>query len=375
MVGFLSPIATILLSFASIPESPSELTNTKPSPLNDADNLRYGKFLNWFNDTFPTSYTSPSICIAPSNQGGQGIFAIEEIPENELILRIPRTACITTSVALEDADCGKTFAELVKKAGPGSETVALAGFIAKEYLLHKEGKDTKFGPFFDILPWERGFNGQEHVLFWSDDDVTEYLKDTLCWTETNELREEVQLATNILNGIVGPSILEVRRDKNKDENDSSMDSDDEFSLPFLNWIKPKKIAVTSPVDGLKEAVTGAFVIVLTRSFEDDNNSEVQSADTNPGNERLVPMLDIFNHDNNPSITHSTDSQGSVEVRARRTLTAGEELFNQYKEEEEMIMPNHRFFTRFGFVPGITESIYDLLKEGKNDIFIPKRKEV
>lgn len=129
------------------------------------------------------------------------------------------------------------------------------------------------------------------------------------------------------------------------------------------------------MDGLKEAVTGAFVIVLTRSFEDDENSKVQSADTNPGNERLVPMLDIFNHDNNPSITHNTDSQGSVEVRARRKLTSGEELFNQYKEEEEMTMPNHRFFTRFGFVPGITESIYDLLKDGKNDIFIPKRKEV
>lgn len=62
------------------------------------------------------------------------------------------------------------------------------------------------------------------------------------------------------------------------------------------------------------------------------------------------------------------------VRARRDLQAGEELFNQYRSETEETMPYHRFFSRYGFVPGITENIPDLLKD-KSSIFFAQKAEV
>jgi hypothetical protein len=56
------------------------------------------------------------------------------------------------------------------------------------------------------------------------------------------------------------------------------------------------------------------------------------------------------------------------------LKAGEELFNQYRQESDEKMPYHRFFTRYGFVPGISESITNLLKD-KSSIFVAQKAEV
>lgn len=68
------------------------------------------------------------------------------------------------------------------------------------------------------------------------------------------------------------------------------------------------------------------------------------------------------------------ADGTVEVKAGRTLKSGEELFNQYRSEEEDTMPYHRFFTRYGFVPGITEAIPNLLRD-KSSIFVAQKAEV
>lgn len=64
----------------------------------------------------------------------------------------------------------------------------------------------------------------------------------------------------------------------------------------------------------------------------------------------------------------------IEVRASRDIQAGEELFNQYKAEEDVNMPYHKFFTRFGFVPGVVEPMADLVKR-RSPIFFPKQQVV
>lgn len=358
MIGPVTGLAFLLSISSPIREPPkSSITLEK-----------YETLLTWFNSTFPTSYISPSMCIAESSQGGYGAFASSEIEKDALLLSIPRTACVTTSVALDDKDCGEAFQALIKKAGPGSETVAMAGYLAKEYLIYLEGGETVFGPYFATLPWDRGMNGQEHILFWSQEDVDTYLKDTFCWTDSADLRGEVKIATDLLNQIVGPAILSARDEEEEEEPPI---------LPFLNWVKPKAKPLTEPVAGLKEAVTGAFVILLTRAFDDDykgqgDDSDVISEDAAP--ERLIPLLDMFNHNKIPSIRYKTNEKGTVEVRARRDLKNGEEIFNQYREEEELTMPKHRFFTRFGFIPGNSDNIYDLLAD-KEGMFYAKRQEV
>lgn len=353
--------ATALLSLSS----PNVKTGTTTE--------EYGNLLTWLDESFSTSYIHPSIKLAPSTRinggGGHGAFVTSSLSENDLIFKIPREACITSSDVLQDEDCGKVFKALIDKAGPGGFTVCLAGYLAKEYLCHLESKEldngvtspSKFGPYLDTLPWKRGWNGQEHVLYWTNDEIETYLKGSLCWKESNDLRGEVKFARNLLNGLIGPAVLKAR-DEIEEEKPL---------IPFLEFTKPPPPKITAPVDGLGRAVRGAFVILLTRAFDDDYDSEIESEDA----ERLIPLLDMLNHDNEPTITYKTNpDDGSIEVRARRDVEAGEELFNRYREEEEMNMPYHRFFSRFGFVPNIDESPKNLL-EDKSSIFFAKKREV
>lgn len=163
---------------------------------------------------------------------------------------------------------------------------------------------------------------------------------------------QVDLATKVLDGIIGPSIREYRGE--------NVESGADFSWPW------ETKTPTGPVDGLPEAMTGAFVSMLTRSFQDGESGD---------EEKLVPLLDMLQHSDEPNIRHAMRKEdGTVEVRARRDLVAGEELLNQYRSEEEANMPYHRFFTRYGFVPGIMEPIPKLLKE-RSTIFYPKEAEV
>lgn len=66
--------------------------------------------------------------------------------------------------------------------------------------------------------------------------------------------------------------------------------------------------------------------------------------------------------------------GTVVVRAGRDLKAGEELFNQYRSEQDEQMPYHRFFSRYGFVPGISENMANLLRDS-SPIFFAQKAEV
>jgi hypothetical protein len=87
------------------------------------------------------------------------------------------------------------------------------------------------------------------------------------------------------------------------------------------------------------------------------------------------MLDLLQHSDTPNISHAMRADTkAVQVRARRTLEAGEELLNQYRSEADEIMPYHRFFTFFGFVPGIQEPVENLLSD-KSSIFFAQRAQV
>lgn len=165
---------------------------------------------------------------------------------------------------------------------------------------------------------------------------------------------QVELATRVLDGIVGPSIREHCGEAVKTERD--------FSWPW----EATAAKELGPVEGFSEAVTGAFVTTLTRSFQDgDDNNE----------EKLVPLLDMLQHSDFPNVKHVMRKiDGTVELRARRDLEAGEELLNHYRAEAEETMPYHRFFTRYGFVPGIMEPVQNLLKE-QSPIFYPQKAEV
>jgi hypothetical protein len=280
---------------------------------------KYSLMLEWLKSQ-KDALVSDKIEIKPSTVqgGGYGAFVSRAVDENELLFRIPRAACVTLTDALSDEKCGDSFRKLVEKAGPGGNTVVLAGFIAKERLQSVSsekgfGTGSRYGPYLATLPWERYVNNQEHILYWTDEEVESLLGGSLCYEEAIDLRREVALAIKVLNTIISSPAQK-------------------FSLPWQMDNIPKP-----PLDGLPEAVRAAFVCLLTRAFQDDSMDNASDA------EKLVPLLDMLQHSEEPNVSHSMLKENgcNVEIRARRSLIAGEELLNQYRSELEEDMPYHR----------------------------------
>jgi hypothetical protein len=328
-----------------------------PMSVSTVERCKYETLLDWLRSN--DAIVNDKLEIGESSLGGGcGVFLSSSVQEGEILFTVPRKACVTLADALQDSDCGKTFAKLIEKAGPGGNTVVMAAYLAKEYLISLENKSVKFQAYLETLPWERGMNSQEHILFWTEMEIDTNLKGSFCYPEATDLRAEVSLAIQIIEKIVGPSIRIARGE--------IMESG--FRWPWQLMTPPTASTTSSldrPIEGLDPAVRGAFVTLLTRAFQDGNEDE----------EKLVPLLDMLQHSEQPNVRHAMRKEdGTVEVRARRTIMGGEELLNQYRSEEEESMPYHRFFTRFGFVPGISEPITDLLSD-KSSIFYPKVVEV
>lgn len=282
---YIQPVASILACFA-LSSCDSTFRSRKSSRLfastslpsiqeiaRDTPDSKYQGLLEWLKSSMDAEINEKLTLKPSSRGGGYGAFVSEAVKEGEVLVTIPRKACVSMDDVKADPENGKVFTKLIEKAGAGGSTVALAGFLAKERLLSladtSSSRGSRYQPYLDTLPWSRGINNQEHMLFWSDEDVETYLDGTMCQSEASSLREEVNLAIQLLDKIVGIPIREARGEEvNKPG----------FSFPWD--IKPEP---EGPVEGLADAIKGAFVCSLTRAFQDGDGDD----------EKLVPVLDIL----------------------------------------------------------------------------------
>ena len=157
--------------------------------------LATNPLLSWLR-TVPEAFVHPAIQIEKSKVGdGLGCFVSDTVEEDELLFSIPTSVCISFKDAVMDDECGETFKELVEKAGSGGKTVATAGYLAKQFLtLEHQGMDKYDGPYaayLKSLPFELGKNEQDHVLWWSKQDIETLLKGSLAYKDAIGIREEV----------------------------------------------------------------------------------------------------------------------------------------------------------------------------------------
>ena len=96
------------------------------------------------------------------------------------------------------------------------------------------------------------------------------------------------------------------------------------------------------------------------SDDDDGKTTIETENV------LLPLIDILQHSNTPNtVLESYDDY--ILLRARRDIALDEELYHQYQEERDDVIPPHKFFTRYGFIAGVNEPIAELLKR-KSDLF-------
>ena len=341
--------------------SPDTRANNNPLVGQAVKQEKYLELLKWLESNGAT--INKCLEIRASSQGeqaGYGVFVNRSVQQDELLFSIPRSLCVTIEKATSSVDDGGEFGDtlqtLIEKAGQGGITVAMAGYLAKEYiLLSLEEQDgateeiqensNRWGPYMALLPWKRGINNQEHILFWNDDKIEGLLRGSLCYEEAKSLREEVALSIRVLGPLLKSSVRMARGEETKTsrvlERISSM----------LPWQSDQGADASDALDDklVADAIKGAFVTLLTRSFQDDDDI---GEDGTPA-EKLVPLLDLLQHSDAPNVRHNSvssktgaDDDAAVEVRARLDIDTGSELWNQYRSEEDEAMPYSRFFTRY-----------------------------
>ena len=124
----------------------------------------------------------------------------------------------------------------------------------------------------------------------------------------------------------------------------------------LPWVK-----LTTPIsdEDVEEAIMGAFVCIYSRAFED----EIENCT------KLIPVLDMAQHSNDPNLDHVSDRDGNVIVSAVRDLHKDEELSIAYLDannEEDLA----KFaILYYGFIPGESQLLKELVDE-RNPILFP-----
>ncbi|KAL7551970.1 hypothetical protein ACHAWF_015177 [Thalassiosira exigua] len=320
------------------PDSAAAIADAARGP---AGSPIHDPLLRWLR-SHPDTYISPKLSVGPSDLGGCGAFASPTLPPfepGEAICRLPRELCVTHDDALNDPLCGEAFREIRETRMPSWGMVLIAGWIAKERMLmnvHEDGapkgSEIKHQAYLDSVPWERGELGQDHVLFWSDEEVEEVLGETPAHADATLIRETAERTTALLRDLVVPT---VSRERYGDVIESNV----------LEGLGRE----------LDRTVRGAFVIALSRSFAeevelDDGAVEVENL--------LLPLIDVLQHSNDPN-TMLESYEDCVLLRARRRIDPGEELFHRYREEDEDVIPAHKWFTRYGFIPGTRDPIAKL----------------
>lgn len=308
----------------------------------------YTNLLTWIQSN-PYSYMSPKFILRPSSLGGgYGGFTNTFIAKDEIIMRIPRDkCCITPNDALNDKRCGVYFRRIREQQLPSYGMILICGYMTLEYLIASQQKQMGLHvqidnsssrmPYLTTLPWTQdGMFAQDHVLFWSDEEVHTLLSGSRAYDDALLIRKTVDDAIELLKDFILPIVRRHGSDANVEL--------------LLN-------------ESFKRTVKGAFVIALSRSFaeevDDDNPIDDGTTPIVEIENVLLPVIDMLQHSNIPN-TILEPYDDCVILRAQRDIEGGEELFHQYRKEDENVIPPHKFFTRYGFIPGVTEPIKDLL---------------
>jgi len=272
---------------------------------------RYDDLIEWALSDSPSN-----VAIKPSNSGfGYGLYSTAPAADNSILFEVPHVKCITLQEAWKHPYLGKHLKIMSDEGGPEEGSIsALSAFLSSEVLREQsadweedETLQSRYRPYLRCLPSGRGVSGQDHVLWWTNEEVESMFQGSVAYNTVHAMRDWV-------------------------------DEQGEVTISLLvNDLASRNSGLSVAL--VSNVMTTAFVNVLTRSLRDD---EVNG-------QKLVPVLDMAQHGMTPNIKHETTATGSVVVRAARDLQAGEELTMMYTELDEETLTDPEFFVAFGFV--------------------------
>lgn len=282
-------------------------------------------------------WVSPSLDIGPSTvssgAAGNGLFVRNDTSAGQELLCIPNAAILSVDKAWDDPQLGIAFCELSDEGGHGGRLAALAAYVAAQHVaVLPHGSRSFFQPYLDYIFATK----QDHVLWWTAQDVEHILQGSNVYQQVAKLRKDVDTSMEILLAVLATEL--------SDDDDEKMDRN--------AW---------------KIAIRQAYVAIYSRAFADD------SVDCT----KLIPVFDMAQHNDTPNIRHTTDPRtGDVHVIALTDLAAGTELFINYgvpgqdsnSSDTSSRSDTSLFFPTYGFCPAQGEESCRALLQAKSNFF-------
>jgi hypothetical protein len=268
--------------------------------------------------TLPVSHRD--LFIAKSKLGhGHGLYTAIPLAAKSVVFVIPLSKCITLDDVRSHPDLGKVLTIMQEDLGEEEGAIAsLSAFLASEMLREQcaewEEDPSLSGPFADyikILPTGRAVSEQDHVLWWSDEEVERLFGGGAAFDKAVALREWVQTEGEIIEGML------------------------------VSDLAQKQMGLS--VSQVRRAVTNAFVNVLNRSLFHQGGGDTP---------RLVPVLDMCAHvTSDPNLICEIDDRGDVVVKTTRDIAAEEELTIKFYSTD---FEGHEWYVMYGFIVPFAE---------------------
>lgn len=329
------------------------------------------ELLEWILKEPDPATISPLIKIGPSTVGGgDGLFIQSSSSSNVAVKKgmnimvIPKSKTISLDTIFQDPELGEVFYYYLKFKDEGGSASGSSGtyylkmaifaaYLAKEKLKVKfdisnndsSSSSSKWEHFLNVFPWDESDHGQEHILWWDTQDIETLLSESLnTYKAAKFVKQTVEsLIVDIRDQILLHESYKLLWDP---DNKINLSKDDDSSSFVV-------------VEEVTSIMRSAFVSVISRGFKD------QDFDCN----KLSPFLDLTQHASEEEYnlhTYTDENTGDMIVKALRDIENGEELFINYSSTLEP----YQFFIVYGFVPGQTTSIINML-ESRHSAFFPE----
>ncbi|KAI0007353.1 SET domain-containing protein [Xylariaceae sp. FL0662B] len=290
-------------------------------------NAKSESFLNWFK-ALPGATFHSDIKIEDLRErgAGRGIVATTNIPEDAVLLTIPRVAIINTDTSdlpkripevfattgLDDVD-NEADEDGDETSGPPDNWVSLILVMIYEYL---QGDRSRWKPYFDVLPGDF-----DTLMWWSEQELDELQASSVV---SKVGKEE---ADNMFRAKILP-VINQHADIFYPEGSARLSEDQLMVLAHR---------------------MGSTIMAYAFDLENDDEEEPESEDEWVEDKEgklmlgMVPMADILNADAefNAYVNHGEES---LTVTTLRPIQAGEEVLNYYGP-----LDNGELLRRYGYV--------------------------
>ncbi|KAL5121666.1 Ribosomal lysine N-methyltransferase 4 [Pleosporales sp. CAS-2024a] len=272
-------------------------------------------FLEWLRRC--GAEVSPKIKLADlrSAQAGRGVVATENIAEHELLFRVPRTAVLSVENSVLSAEIPAATFEML---GPWLSLILV---MLYEYTNRDA---SNWAPYFSVLPTE--FNT---LMFWTDDELAELqasaVVNKIGKTGANDVFMEQLLP--VIKEFANVFFSGDERAKQRAE-----EMRDERNLLLMHKMGSLIMAYAFDVEP----------VAPRKEVDDEGFAEEEEDEALP--KAMVPLADMLNADADRNNARLFYEEKYLEMKALKTISAGEEIFNDYGP-----LPRSDLLRRYGYV--------------------------